>query len=289
MAPAFCARRAAIVGIGAMGGSLGLALKARGLAGEVWGVARTEATLAGARAVGAVDHATAEVEEAVCGADLVVLATPVRAAIALLPRVAAALRQDCLVTDVGSTKKEFCEAARAALPAGALFVGGHPMAGLEVSGAGAARGDLFEGSMWVLTPEPDTAMEAMSRAVALARAVGANVLELSPADHDEMVAAVSHLPHLVATALVGVVAARAQVRPEVARLAASGFRDLTRIASGDPVMWRDIVLTNRAAIARVAGEMIEELTRLRALTEAADAAELEQLFDRARKARNNMG
>jgi prephenate dehydrogenase len=283
MPPLF--RRAAILGLGLMGGSLALALRAHGAAESVAGCDALAGRAERARERGAIDVTTASPAEAVREADLVVLAVPVGATCDLLAAIAPALAPHALVTDLGSTKRAVCAWAEALLPDPGRFVGGHPMAGREQSGIEAAVADLFAGAIWCLTPAATTDPAALGRAEALARALGARPLVLDPDRHDTLVAAISHLPMVAAAALVETVAAD-PAWPEAAPLAAGGFRDTTRVASGSPAMARDICLTNGPAILAWLDAYQEALNRLRAAIAAGDAEAIERMFAQSREARD---
>jgi prephenate dehydrogenase len=219
-------------------------------------------------------------------ADLVFLAMPVGQTAAVLADIAPHLAADTVVTDAGSTKQDVVAAARGALGAAfARFVPGHPIAGAEHSGVAAARADLFDGKRTVLTPLPETAPAAAARVRDLWRACGAEVRVMAPEAHDRIFAAVSHLPHLLAYALVHDIATHDAAR-ELFDYAASGFRDFTRIASSHPEMWRDICIANRAALLAELDRYEQVLQQARAMLAAQDAAALERLFDTARTARN---
>ncbi|MCX8099073.1 MAG: prephenate dehydrogenase/arogenate dehydrogenase family protein, partial [Casimicrobiaceae bacterium] len=238
--------RLAVVGVGLIGGSLALALREARAVGEVWGVGRSQANLEEALARGIIDRVVS-LEEA-AQAELVFIATPV----AQMPAVFRALRPHLspatILTDGGSTKRDVIAAARAELgSAFPRFVPGHPIAGTEKTGAAAAFATLYRERKVVLCPEAETDPRAMAEVAAMWRATGANVHELSAAEHDDVFAAVSHLPHLLAFALVDMLA-EAPAAERYFAYAASGFRDFTRIAAGSPEMWRDITLANRDAI-----------------------------------------
>lgn len=236
----------ALIGVGLMGGSLGLALRARGLARRILGVDIDGRNLEAALAAGAIDE-IAGLEEAVVESDVIILATPVGVTLSLLLRIKDYLQPGAVVTDVGSTKKELVEAAELVL--GGRFVGGHPMAGAETVGFAGADPLLLENAFYLLTPTPTTHPDALELVRNLVAALGAQVLEMSPREHDLVTAAVSHLPHLVAVTLVQAVLAMPGGSRALA-LAAGGFRDTTRIAAGSPVMWRDIFLSNRHQVLR---------------------------------------
>jgi len=269
--------RAAIVGVGLIGGSLALAARAAGLIGETIGVGRSEANLAVARRRGLVDRTVRDPAE-LGAVDLVVLAVPVRStaavARALLPRLA----PGAVLTDVGSVKGEVVAAMEALLPAAAAFVGGHPIAGSERAGAEAARADLFQGARCILTPTARTERAALARIRALWEGVGARVDEMDPAAHDRALAWVSHLPHVVAYALVrGLQAAD----PGFAALAAGSWRDASRVAASRAELWRDIFLANADAVLAATDAFAAELERLRASVRAGDATALLRLLEAA--------
>lgn len=282
------ARVAAIIGPGLVGGSLALALKARRAVGKVIAVARTEETLLAARELGVADETTHDLGAAVAEADLVVLATPVLTIIAQLTAIAPHLRPGCLVTDTGSTKAAICCAAEAQLPAAVDFVGGHPMAGSEQTGVRAARADLFEGATWVLTPTEGVRPQALDRARRLVAATGARALVLSPEEHDEFAAAVSHVPHLLAAALAAQVGRLADDHAEAALMAAGGFRDLTRVADADPGLWRDIFATNQGATVRQMEPIIETLQGLVEMLGKGDMEALREFLHQARELRRRL-
>ena len=275
----------AIVGTGLIGGSLALALKQAGAVREVLGVGRNPARLTVARELGLIDRA---VDWAEAGrADCILLALPVGGTAAVLQQLAPHLKAGAIVTDAGSTKLKVVEAARAALgPRFADFVPGHPIAGSEQSGPGAARADLYQGKRVVLTPQTDTRADAVATVRALWEAAGAQVETLDAAQHDRIFAAVSHLPHLAAFALVDDLAQRPD-GDTFFRFAASGFRDFTRIAGSSPEMWRDIALANREAVLAELDAYLASLQALRQAVDMQDADALLKIFSRARSAREN--
>lgn len=268
-----------VIGVGLLGGSLGLALKARCPSVRIYGVGRRQASLDEALARGAIDEAHLEPAEPVRDSDLVVLATPVGAFEQHLRSIAPVLSDESVVTDVGSTKSFVVRAARRSLGAGAAFVGSHPMAGSEKKGVAHASPDLFEGATCIVTPTDDAPDSAAERIEALWRLLGMHTLRMSPEQHDRAVAAVSHMPHAVSAILA--------LLPEDNQLdvAATGFRDMTRLAGGDPEVWRDIFLTNREAIIESLDEMDESLARLRDLLELADAPAIEAFLAEAKNRR----
>ncbi|MFP5441061.1 MAG: bifunctional prephenate dehydrogenase/3-phosphoshikimate 1-carboxyvinyltransferase [Gammaproteobacteria bacterium] len=280
-------RRAAFLGFGLIGGSLAAAMKRRGLVDTVVASARSQRTLDEAFALGLADIVCADPCEAVRGADLVVLAMPVGATAAVLATVREALAPDAIITDVGSVKGAVVKAARTALgtlPPG--FVPGHPIAGAEKSGVGAANADLYVDHKVILTPLDSTSADALHRVRALWEGVGANVLVMTPEHHDEVLAATSHLPHLLAYTLVDCLA-HLQDNREIFRYAAGGFRDFTRIASSDPVMWRDIFLNNRDGALKVLDRYTRDLDAMRAAIAAGDGEALLGVFTRAKSARDH--
>lgn len=275
----------AIVGTGLIGGSFALALKQAGAVGEVLGVGRNPARLTVARELGLIDRAV-DWEEA-GRADCILLAMPVGETEAVLKNLAPHLKAGAIVTDAGSTKADVVEAARAALGTRfADFVPGHPIAGSEQSGPGAARADLYQGKRVVLTPQDKTRADAVATVRALWEAAGAQVETLEAAQHDRIFAAVSHLPHLAAFALVDDLAQRAD-GDTFFRFAASGFRDFTRIAGSSPEMWRDIALANREAVLAELDAYLASLQVLRSAVSANDAEALLAIFSRARRARED--
>ena len=282
----------AVIGVGLIGGSFALALKEAGRVGTVVGVGRGRANLDAALARGIVDRAVTLGEEwtrEIEGADLVLVATPVGDLPALFGALAPRLRAHAIVTDVGSTKESVIAAARTHLGAAfARFVPGHPVAGTEHSGASAAFATLFRDRNVVLTPTADTDRAALATVASLWSACGAQVRELDAAVHDRIFAAVSHLPHLLAFALVDLLAARPDA-DDVFRFAASGFRDFTRIAASSPEMWRDISVANRDALVAAIEAYRAELDAVAAMVASADGAGLEAVFARAAAARRAWG
>ncbi|HEV8193446.1 MAG TPA: prephenate dehydrogenase/arogenate dehydrogenase family protein [Ktedonobacterales bacterium] len=277
--------RVAILGLGLMGGSLGLALRALMPMREIVGYdARPEAAV---RALerGAITRASEEVDEALIGADLVVLAAPILALRDLLAEAGLHLGPDTVVTDLGSTKAEVVRWAEELLPAPERFVGGHPMVGSERSGIAAADAGLYAGCTWCLTPTARTSHGALAAILALITSLGATPHILDVATHDAAVAAVSHLPLVAATALT-LTAAADHSWPEGHILAAGGFRDTTRVASGDPRMARDICLTNAEPLVTLLDAYIAHLETMRDAIRSGDAADVEQQFREGKQARD---
>lgn len=276
----------AIAGVGLIGGSLAAALKRAGGVDEIVGLGRSRETLEQARSLGLIDGIADSPEEA-AQADLIVLAMPVAQTEAVLAALAPHLPETSIITDVGSTKSDVIAAARRVLgPRFPRFVPGHPIAGAEKNGPQAARPDLFQGKNVVLCPEVETDTEALARVESLWASTGAQVAVMPAVRHDRIFAAVSHLPHLAAFALVDDLAGREEAA-EFFRFAASGFRDFTRIAGSSPEMWRDIAVANREAILAELSAYMSKLGEIAAALDNGDAAALESIFARASEARRN--
>lgn len=266
-------RRAAVIGTGLIGGSVGMALRERGW--HVTGSDRDEARAARALELGAVDAVGEDP-----AAEVTFVAVPVGAVAEVAAR---ALAAGGVVTDVGSVKAPVVAAVDHP-----RFVGGHPMAGSEELGVDGARADLFDGATWVLTPGASSDPVAHAEVHALVRSFGAEVLTLAPDQHDELVATVSHVPHLTAATLMGLASGRAQSQSALLRLAAGGFRDMTRIAAGDPTMWLDICEDNRDAILEVLDELGAGLLEMRGIVERSDRHALEDRLRTAQAARRSL-
>ena len=274
----------AVVGLGLMGASLCLDLKSSQLCREVRGVARRTQTVLDAFFAHAVDLATNDLQTGILGADIVILATPVRTIVSTLEEIGPRLWLGALVMDMGSTKSDIC-AAMQRLPAGVQPVGGHPMCGKETAGFEAAECGLYRNATWVLSPLPRTSPEALALAAELAQAVGARPVVLESARHDRLVASISHLPFLLASALTAAVADVGADDPTVWELAAGGFRDTSRVAASDTQMFLDILLTNRAAVLEQVDGLAQHLGALRAMLEADDEAGLRLKLSASQKAR----
>ncbi|MEQ2006414.1 MAG: prephenate dehydrogenase/arogenate dehydrogenase family protein [Limisphaerales bacterium] len=278
--------KVSLIGVGLLGGSIGLALKARRLADRVEGYVRREASIAECERLGVVDRATTDLLAVVKDADLVILCTPIAQMRALVEQFAGTLKPGALVTDVGSVKGSVvAELEPLCAKAGAQFVGSHPMAGAEKTGPAAARADLFEKAVCVVTPGPRTPAKAVKLVEEFWAAVGCRPLRLSPDQHDSLVARSSHLPHVVAAELANYVLSPAHPKEQPA-LCATGFRDTTRIAAGSPEMWRDIALANRKHLARALGVFIEDLQEFQRALEAGDAKAMDEFFETAKHRRD---
>jgi prephenate dehydrogenase len=277
--------RVAVIGVGLIGGSFSLALKEKKLCGHVVGVGRSAANLKLALERGAIDSIAADPAAAARDADLVLVSTPVAQFGNIFQEIKDILKSGALVTDAGSTKRDVVATARAGLGAKiAQFVPAHPIAGAEHSGAAAANPALFRGRRVVLTPLEENRKQDLETIAGLWAAIGARVSRMTPEEHDQVFAAVSHLPHLLAYALVNDVSKR----PNSAQLfgyAAGGFRDFTRIASSHPEMWRDICVANSDQLLKEVFRFSGELEKIKKLLETKDAASLEKLFSDARAAR----
>ncbi|ATX81443.1 prephenate dehydrogenase [Mariprofundus ferrinatatus] len=274
-----------IVGVGLIGGSFSLALKRAGLVGRVTGVGRSRDNLELAQRLGIVDAWTHDVGEAVRDADVVLLAVPMSAFESVFADMAASLSDHAVVTDAGSTKQSAIAAARKFLPNPSRFIAAHPIAGTEQSGAGAAFAELFEKRLCVLAPDPDSDPDALALVKALWHQVGSRVVCMGAAEHDDFLAAVSHLPHLAAFALVNAVRRQSYEGHDPFRFAAGGFRDFTRIASSSPEMWRDIALCNSDALVKQIDAFQAELSGLREALMAADGESIMNEFKAAKEAR----
>ncbi len=278
--------RLTIIGVGLIGGSLARALKAAGACGEVVGYGRREAELQKALELGVIDRAETEIAAAVSGADVVVLCVPVGAMENVLGQLRPHLEAQAILTDVGSTKGSVVEAAKRVF--GQLpprFVPGHPIAGTEQSGVEASFAELYQKRRVILTPEAGTDKDALETVRSMWQQAGAEVIDMSVAHHDEVLAATSHLPHLLAFNLVDTLA-RLEDHDDIFRFAAGGFRDFTRIASSNPQMWHDICLNNRDALLKMVQRFSAELNTLAKAIEEGDSETILATFQRAKSARD---
>ncbi|HYS16343.1 MAG TPA: prephenate dehydrogenase/arogenate dehydrogenase family protein [Candidatus Binatia bacterium] len=279
-------RELAIVGVGLLGGSVAKAARVGGLARRIIGVGRDPARLRPALDDGTLDAAVTDLDAGVRAADFVLLAAPVLAIEGLLERVWRAAPDGSLITDVGSTKRNIVRAAeRLAAGRPLAFVGSHPLAGSEQSGYRVARADLFRGATVVVTPTEGTELAALKKATEFWEALGARVSALDPETHDRTVAAISHLPHLIACALVD---GAGRVEPAALELAARGFRDTTRIAAGDPDMWTEIFLANRDALSASVEAFRQALADLQRAIDAGGADALRAALTRIKATREGL-
>ncbi len=275
-----------LVGVGLLGGSLGLALRQKKLAGEVCGFVRRASAINECESLGVVDRATRDLAEAVAGAELIVLCSPVGQMPELLQQLAPYAPKNAVVTDVGSVKHALvAQLESIATNAGLHYVGSHPMAGSEKTGPRAARADLFGKAICIVTPTSKSDPRALEAVRGLWSGVGGELLTLSPQGHDELVSRSSHLPHVVAAALANYVLSPAHAR-EQAQVCAGGFRDTTRIASGSPTMWRDIAMANRTFLSRSIGVLVDDLLEFQRALNEGQAATVEEFFESAKKRRD---
>ena len=279
-------RKITIVGVGLLGGSLGMAVKKRRLAAEVAGYVRRAASIAECKAVGAVDSCTQHLHEAVSDADLIVLCTPLAQMLPLLKKMRPVIKRGAIVTDVGSVKTSVVKELESVVAkAGAHFVGSHPMAGAEKTGVAAARPDLFENAVCVVTPTRKSNPTALKKIENLWKSVGARVMRLSPELHDELVSRSSHLPHVAAATLANLILDPRHPKSQP-MLCANGFRDTTRIASGSPEMWRDIALANRKNLTNSVATLIRDLQKFQAILKKADSTAAQRFFEEAKHRRD---
>ena len=276
-------RRLSLVGLGLLGGSVAKGARAQGLADEIVAVGRDRARLEPALRDGMVDRVSTSLEDGVAGSDFCLLATPVATLTALLPAVWQALPAEAVLTDVGSTKAAIVETAERLAAARPLaFVGSHPMAGSEQAGYRVSRADLFRGATVIITPTERTDSHAVKRVAEFWEALGGRLVTLDPVTHDRATAAISHLPHLVADALVDAVV---RMDPRFFGVAGRGFKDTTRIAASDPRMWREIFQENRAGLAEALAAFRAALDDLERLIAHDDAPAIEAALDRIRRVR----
>jgi cyclohexadieny/prephenate dehydrogenase len=283
-------KRIALIGIGLIGSSVARVAKQHGgIAGEVIANARSEATLKRVTELGIADRCEIDPLRAVEGADCVMLCAPVGAYAALAERIGPHLMPGAILTDVGSTKQSVIRDVAPFVPDHVHFIPGHPMAGTEFSGPDAGFAELFEGRWCLLTPLPGTDEAAVARLREFWRRCGASVSVMEPSHHDRVVAIVSHLPHLIAFTICGTADDLAdETRQEVLQFAASGFRDFTRIAASDPVMWRDVFLNNREALLEMLARFTEDAQAMARAVRWGDAAYIEDRVLRGRKIRKEL-
>ena len=283
---AFHCEKLVVIGVGLIGGSVAIALRKAGLVGKIVGVGRGRANIQRALELGVIDEASEDVAAAVQDADIVLMAVPVQQNDRVLASLAGAIPAQTLLTDAGSTKVDFVAAIRRWMPRHlANIVPAHPIAGAELTGVEAASAGLFNDRNVVLTPLLETQAVAVERVQSMWQTCGATVSRMSAEHHDRVFSAVSHLPHMLAYALVHMIATREDAR-ELFSFAAGGFRDFTRIASSSPEMWRDIATANREALLADIAQFQHQLAELAKLIGDADADQLGRIFETARNARN---
>ncbi len=283
---AFQVGRIAIIGVGLIGGSLALALKEAGFVNEVIGCGRGKPNLETALELGIIDRYERDPKKAVEGADIVFLATPVRTLADVVAEIAPALKAGAILTDGGSVKAEVLRAIKPLVPEGTYFVGGHPIAGTEKSGAEAAFSSLYKGKRCILTPDTKTDAQALEVVTAMWQAAGSEVVCMSVEKHDRVLAAISHLPHMVAYSLVNAVGSYDHYEENILEYSAGGFRDFTRIASSDPTMWRDIALTNQAGLLEMMEQFETFFSELKQDVENGDVDRLFEFFVRSKQLRD---
>jgi cyclohexadieny/prephenate dehydrogenase len=282
-------QRVAIIGIGLIGSSLAQVIRKKKLAGEITGYARTEATRLKARELGLVDAIYSTARQAVDGADLVLLCSPVGTYGALAEEVAPALKKGVILTDVGSVKGAVVRDIAPHVPSGVHFIPGHPIAGTEQSGPESGFPELFFNRWCILTPLPTSEPEAVDRLTEFWRSCGSNVDIMTPEHHDLVLAITSHLPHLIAYNIVSTAADLEEVTSsEVIKYSAGGFRDFTRIAASDPTMWRDVFINNREAVLEMLGRFSEDLSVLQRAIRWGDGETLFSIFTRSRQIRRGI-
>jgi cyclohexadieny/prephenate dehydrogenase len=282
-------QRAAVIGIGLIGSSLARAMRRGRLVAHIAGSDRSARVRDAARDLGFLDSVHADPIDAVAGADLVVLCTPVGALAELGAAIGPHLAPGAVLSDVGSVKQAVIRDLGPHVPEGVHFVPAHPVAGTEHSGPEAGFAELFDGRWCILTPPPGTDPEAVAKVAALWRGCGSQIEEMDAAHHDAVLAITSHLPHLIAYTIVGTATDLEEAtQREVIKFSAGGFRDFTRIAASDPVMWRDVFLNNREAVLEMLGRFTEDLTALQRAIRWGEGDKLEELFTRTRAIRRGI-
>lgn len=279
-------QRLAIIGVGLIGGSLSLALKQAGAVGEVVGCGRGKPNLEKALELGIIDRYSREPHEAVKDADLIFLATPVKALGSVTAELLPNVKPGAVITDGGSVKGEVVKMIEPLLPEGIHFVPGHPIAGTEKSGAEAAFATLYQGKRCILTPTSKTDPQALALVEQMWRTAGSDVVTMSLEKHDKILAAISHLPHMVAYSLVNAVGSYDHYEENILEYSAGGFRDFTRIASSDPVMWRDIAETNREALLEMMAQFETFFGELKADIAEGSGDKLFEFFLRSKQLRD---
>jgi cyclohexadieny/prephenate dehydrogenase len=281
--------KVALIGVGLINGSLARGLQQHGLAGQITGYSRTQASIDKALEIGFIDAGGTDAAAAVEGADLVVIGTPVGVAGDLAAAFAPALKAGSTLTDVGSVKAAVVRDVGPLVPEGVHFVPGHPVAGTEHSGPEAGFAELFDGHWCILTPAPGTDQAAIDRLAGMWRRLGSRIEFMDAKHHDLVLAVTSHLPHLIAYNIVGTASDMEEVTAsEVVKYAGGGFHDFTRIAASDPTMWRDVFLNNREAVLEVLGRFSEDLTALQRAIRWGDGDILFDLFTRTRRIRREV-
>ncbi|MDD5593135.1 MAG: prephenate dehydrogenase/arogenate dehydrogenase family protein [Candidatus Margulisbacteria bacterium] len=280
--------RIAIIGLGLIGGSIGLGLKRSGIPDlKIIGIPRREETLRQAIELGAIDEGTTDHVKGVVDADLVFVCTPINLILPVISEISKGLKKGAIVTDVGSSKYEIVSAAEKAMPKGSYFVGGHPMAGKETTKLDAAEADLFKNKTWILTKTSKTSQKAFDKVAQVVGWLGGSVVDMDPKTHDLVVAGISHLPLAVAAALVNSIAVEAE-KDLMAKAAASGFRDTTRVASGDPILGVDMFTTNRKAVLKMIGSFKKALANLEKLVKEGNGEKIREELKKAKQFRDQI-
>ncbi len=278
-----------IIGVGLLGGSLAKACRAQGLTETITGYGRNQGNLQEAKKQGIIDNAAPDIHSAVKDADLIILCSPVGAMIPLVREMAASLKPGCLITDAGSVKGALVGEIESLIPETTYFVGAHPIAGGERSGLGASTATLFQGANCIVTPTANTCKEALQKITQLWKQVGMNTITMDVDEHDFIFGAVSHLPHVIAFALMVTLGdIHTKNYNDITTFSGAGLRDITRIASSDPVMWRDIFLSNQKQVLLLIDQFQETLTKLKEWIEKSEGQNLEQSFKAANKYRLNL-
>jgi prephenate dehydrogenase len=280
--------KVAIIGVGLIGGSLAIVLRRKGMAGSIVGIGRGMENLDAARRLGVVDVITQDIGAGVKDADLVVVAVPVLKIAETVRKAAPDLKKGCILTDVGSVKQSVIEEVAPIVPEGVHFVPGHPIAGTENSGVEAAIPDLFTGRTCILTPIEKTDADAVNTVKTMWQEAGSKVIIMDAVQHDRALAAVSHLPHMIAYTLVNTIADMKGEMPGILDYSAGGFRDFTRIASSSPEMWSDICAMNKESIVKTITDFQERLQGLKKKVEAGDLEGLKEDFERAKRLRDTL-
>jgi len=275
-------RRVAIVGVGFMGASLGLAIKKKGLARQIVGIGHHEESLKEAQKAGAIDEGTVDFNKGIMGADLIVLATPVNTILDYIEILGKEQRRGCIITDLGSTKNMIVDRAEKVLHHSLLFVGSHPLVGSEKKGPGAANAQLYEGAVCIMTPTDKTNRLAKEKIKQFWSQLGSSVKFMLPSEHDQALAHISHLPHLIAFALMK------SMPDNLLEHATQGLKDSTRIAGSDPQVWKDIVLSNPKPVLKALDEAVKVLAAIRKAIVARDQEVLVDIFKQAKAKREGL-
>lgn len=281
-------KKIAIIGLGLIGGSIGLGLKKSALGPEVKivGIPRRPETIELAKRLGAIDEGEMDLKKGVAGADIVFICTPINLIVATIKEISASLKKGAIVTDVGSSKEDVVTAANKIMQKGAYFVGGHPMAGKEKTKLDAAEGGLFEGKIWVLAVNSKTSRKALDVLREIINKLGAEVVEMDFKKHDQAVAGISHMPLAIAASMVNAVAGVSN--EEMKKCAASGFKDATRIASGDPQLGKDMFITNSKPVAKMISQFKKALSEMEKAINAKDEDKISALLTRAKEFRDSI-